>query len=67
MGETLRNSGRCKKNSQEIGEKVRDNHLSLRNSGRFKNRIHKKLVKRYASAREVEKLCEMLKKESARN
>ena len=36
MGETLRNSGRCKRNSQEIGEKVRDNHLSLRNSGRFK-------------------------------
>ena len=26
MGETLRNSGRCKKSSQEIGEKVRDNH-----------------------------------------
>ena len=30
-------------------------------------RIHKKLVIRYASAREVEKLCEMLEKESARN
>ena len=67
MGETFRNSGRCKKNSQEIGEKVRDDHLSLRNSRRFKNRIRGKLVKRYASAREVEKLCEMLEKESARN